>query len=170
MRWHREAGQVRASSSTATSAELGPRNSAPSFFVGARLRPYRYYSRAFNGGSMRRPGFPVLYLGQDRFWSPSLRFPTLLGSPLPGQAFVPNPASPWTIINITVQLSRIVNLCRPSQRRLIETTAQELTGDWRGYSLRNPNAVFSPPYWTNVPTQKLGTSLYAVRGIEGFFS
>jgi hypothetical protein len=121
----------------------------------------------FNPGSSLHPGFSVLYLAEDPIVA-LYEVNAMLGSPLPGQPNVPNPASPWAVLNVAVRLNRVADLCRISQRRLVETTVQELTGDWRGYSLRNPNAVLNPPYWTNVPTQRLGTALRAVPKLQGF--
>ena len=123
----------------------------------------------FNGGSISRSSFPVVYLGEDKIVT-LFEVAAVLGSPLPGQAFVPNPANPWTIINVAVRLSRIVDLTQPSQRRLIGTSVQELTGDWRGYALRNFHPTLKPPYWTNVPTQRLGAALFATAGVEGFLT
>lgn len=85
----------------------------------------------FNGGTIQHPGFPVLYLAEDQIVA-LFEVSALLGSPLPGQAFAPNPNQPWTVVPVNVRLSRVVDLTRVSQRRLIETTVQELTGDWRG--------------------------------------
>jgi hypothetical protein len=123
----------------------------------------------FNGGSIQHPGFPVLYLAEDQIVA-LFEVDALLGSPLPGKSFLPNANQPWTTVPVDVRLSRVVDLNRVSQRRLIETTVQELTGDWRGYLLRNPNQPFGPPYWTNVPTQRLGAALHAVKGLEGFLT
>lgn len=94
----------------------------------------------FNPGSTARPAFPVLYLAQDQLVA-LFEVSALLGSPLPGQAFLPNPQQPWTVINVNVQLGRVVDLSQTSQRRLIETAVQELTGDWRGYSYGIPTQV-----------------------------
>jgi hypothetical protein len=121
----------------------------------------------FNPGSISHPAFPVVYLGEDQIVT-LFEVAALLGSPLPGQPFVPNPANPWTIVNVAVQLSRVVDLCQGSQRRVVRTSVQELTGDWRGYALRNPAPVLTPPYWTKIPTQKLGAALFRVPGVEGF--
>lgn len=49
----------------------------------------------FNGGTMQRPGFPVLYLAEDQTVA-LFEVSALLGSPLPGQAFAPNSNQPWT--------------------------------------------------------------------------
>jgi RES domain-containing protein len=123
----------------------------------------------FNPGSVSRPAFPVIYLGEDHTVT-LFEVAALLGSPLPGQASAPNPANPWTIVNVAVQLRRIVDLSQPSQRRVIGTSAQELTGDWRGYTLRNPNPAVVAPFWTKIPTQRLGAALFATPGIEGFLT
>ena len=67
-----------------------------------------------------------------------------------------------------VVLQRIADLTVVSQQDLIETTAQELTVDWRGYRHRNePLASIQEPIGT-APTQDLGEALFAVPGIEGF--
>jgi hypothetical protein len=123
----------------------------------------------FNGGSIQHPGFPVLYLAEDQIVA-LFEVDALLGSPLPGKSFLPNANQPCTTVPVDVQLSRVVDLSRASQRRLIETTIQELTDDWRGYLLRNPNPPLGPPYWTNMPTQRLGAALHAVKGLEGFLT
>jgi hypothetical protein len=121
----------------------------------------------FNPGSSQRPAIPVLYLTQTPLVA-QFEVGALLGSPLRGQAFAPNPnPQHWTIIPVDVRL-RVADLSRAGQRRLIETTAQELTGDWRSYYLRNPNPALNPPHWTNIPTQRLGSALYGVRGLDGF--
>jgi len=121
----------------------------------------------FSAGNPTRPGFEILYLADDHQVA-LFEVGALLGSPLPGAAYVPNPAGAWVIINVNVTLSSVADLCRPTQRRSVRTTAQELTGDWRGYLLRNPAPALSAPYWTNVPTQRLGAALESVPNLEGF--
>jgi hypothetical protein len=55
-----------------------------------------------------------------------------------------------------------------SQQNLIETTAQELTGDWRGYQQRAAaRSSIQEPVGT-APTQDLGEAVFGVPGIEGF--
>jgi RES domain-containing protein len=121
----------------------------------------------FNAGHSGRPGFEILYFAEDQQVA-MFEVQALLGSPLPGSAYVPNPSGHWVIINVQLQLRRVVDLTLRSERVKIETTVQELTGDWRGYLLRNPSPKVKRPYWTNVPTQKLGHALHGIRGIEGF--
>lgn len=142
----------------------------PQFWVSALATSHtRTIPGRFNAGNSTRPGFEILYLAEDHQVA-LFEVQALLGSPNPGSIYLPNPRGAWTILNVDVQLDRIVDLTLPSQRRLIETTAQELTGDWQGYSLRNATPRLSAPHWTNVPTQRLGAALHAVGGLEGFIT
>lgn len=110
----------------------------------------------FNPGSTGRAGFGVLYLAENQQVT-LFEVMALVGSPLAGQPVVANPnAGPWTVAPVTVRLSRVIDLCDPAQLQLIDTTVQELTGDWRGYRLR---AVGGHPH--TAPTQQLGAALYA---------
>src|SRR5262249_7238174 len=67
-------------------------------------------------------------------------------------------------ITVTVDLTDIVDLTHPEQADLIETNAQELTGDWDKYPTRKP-----PFGWTSTthsgmaPTQLLGQALFTAR-------
>lgn len=123
----------------------------------------------FNAGNPARPGFEILYLAEDHQVA-LYEVRALLGSPWPGMDYVPNPSGAWVVINVRIRLGRVADLTRDSQRRLIATTVQELTGDWRGYQLREPHPRLKPPYWTRVPTQRLGHALHNVRGLEGFLT
>jgi RES domain-containing protein len=123
----------------------------------------------FNSGNPARPGFEILYFAEDHQVA-MFEVQALLGSPLPGSAYVPNPNGQWAIINVQLQLSRVIDLTNRQQRTIIDTTVQELTGDWRGYSLRNPNAIHNQLPWTNVPTQKLGHALHRLKNVEGFLT
>jgi RES domain-containing protein len=121
----------------------------------------------FNAGNPRRPGFEILYLSENHQVA-LFEAGALIGSALPGRTFVPNPKGHWVIINVQAQISRIADLTQLSERRLIDTSVQELTGDWQGYTLRDSHEKLVAPYWTNVPTQRLGRALYQVRGLQGF--
>jgi len=123
----------------------------------------------FNAGNPARPGFEVLYFAEDHTVA-LFEVQALLGSPYPGAAIAPNPNAAWVIINVEIQLNQVVDLTRASERRLIDTTVEESTGDWRGYLLRNPNPAVSPPYYTNVPTQRLGHAMHEVEKLEGFLT
>jgi hypothetical protein len=123
----------------------------------------------FHAGTLARPGFEVLYFAEDHQVA-LLEVGALLGSPFTGEKLVPNPRGHWIIINVQVQLGRVADLTQSSQLALLETTVQELTGDWQGYWFRDPHQKLAAPYWTNVPTQRLGRALHQVRGLEGFLT
>jgi len=111
-----------------------------------------------------------LYLAEDQTTT-LFEVQALLGSPYPGAVFVANPAGgAWTLVDVHVNLQAVVDFTRLTSRQLIKTTIQELTGDWRGYSLRNPNRIRGGLHGSDVPTQALGRRLAAVPGIEGFIS
>lgn len=121
----------------------------------------------FNAGNAIHPGFEILYFAEDHQVA-LFEVQALLGSPYPDATYIPNPSASWVVINVDIQLTQIVDLTKSSQRKIIDTTAQELTGDWRGYALRNPASALSAPYWSNAPTQRLGYALYGVDDLEGF--
>lgn len=91
----------------------------------------------------------------------------LLGSPTHPGGIIPHPRQTWTVLNVDVQLQTVADLTQESQQQLLETTAQELTGDWRGYQQRSPATSVSQPVGV-APTQFLGAALFAVPGLEGF--
>jgi hypothetical protein len=128
-----------------------------------RTFPIRY-----NAGPAATPPFEVLYLAEDHLVA-LFEVEALLGSsyPGPGGVLVPNPRQAWTILNVQVILGQVANLTQVSQQTLIGTTAQELTGDWRGYQQRHPSDSVPQPVGT-APTQALGEALFAVPGLEGF--
>jgi hypothetical protein len=80
---------------------------------------------------------------------------------------VPHPRSTWGVLNVRVSLQHVADLTSPSSQALLDTTAQELTGDWIGYELRGPGTTIKAP--TGIaPTQDLGAALYGVPKLEGF--
>jgi hypothetical protein len=126
------------------------------------------HATRFNPGSPADPAFEILYLAEDATVA-LFEVQALLGLPYPGAAFVPNPSGgPWTLIDVDVDLQAVVDFTRRTSRRLIETSVQELTGDWRAYALQNPTRLRGGVHGSDVPTQKLGRRLESVRGVEGF--
>jgi hypothetical protein len=53
---------------------------------------------------------------------------------------------------------------------LIDTTIQELTGDWRGYQLRTATTSAIQPMGLPAPTHELGETLFFVPDLEGFLT
>ena len=128
------------------------------------------HSTRFNPGTTADPAFELLYLAEN----PTLALfevQALLGSNYPGTTFASNPAGGhWILIDVQVSLQSIVDLTRSTSRRRIQTTVQEMTGDWRAYALRNFSRLRGGTHGSDVPTQKLGRNLERIRGVEGFLS
>jgi hypothetical protein len=125
-------------------------------------------SRYFAGPGMAEP-FDILYFAETPevvLFEVGAQF----GSALVPGGVVANPSSSWMIINAEVQLARVADLTDPAQtHELLATTAQELTGDWKGYRQRNDGTSVSAPRGV-APTQTLGAELHANGSIEGFLA
>jgi len=94
----------------------------------------------------------------------------LLGTPALGQ-HVPHPRLSHVALNVRIILSNVADLTDvATAQNPLETTAQELTGDWRGYGSfyggRTRLSSVSAPTGT-APTQALGRALFLTR-TEGF--
>jgi hypothetical protein len=120
----------------------------------------------FSAGPDARPQFEILYLTETPQVA-QFEIGALLGDPLAVGGTLAAPGS-FAVVHVNVVLQRVADLTAVSQQDLIETTAQELTGDWRGYQHRTaPLAPIHEPVGT-APTQDLGEALFAVAGLEGF--
>lgn len=128
-------------------------------------------SGRFHHGTADRPGAAVLYLTEDPVTS-LFEVRAVYGSPLPDRTYVPNPTpgQGWTIVSVEVTLHAVADLTDATQTELLDTTVQELTGDWIGYIHRHPRPAPVPPYYTPVPTQQVGSALYATGVYEGLIS
>jgi hypothetical protein len=64
----------------------------------------------------------------------------------------------------------VVDLSDPVQSTLVDTNAQELTGDWRGYQQRGPATSVTAPTGT-APTQEFGNQLFSLcPDVQGFLT
>lgn len=85
-------------------------------------------------------------------------------------ASVANPRiGAYVILTIDVSASAIYDLTTHENRQKLRTSAQELTGDWRGYHQRNPRTALREPVGPS-PTQRLGAALHASGRFEAFIS
>jgi hypothetical protein len=126
------------------------------------------FASRYNEGRKALVPFEVLYLAEDHL-AALFEVRAIVGDPYlrSGAVQLPNPRHAWIILNVRVQLREVADLTRVSQQKLIETTAQELTGDWEGYEERQPGDSVNQPTGT-APTQDLGQALYSTPGLEGF--
>jgi RES domain-containing protein len=113
-------------------------------------------------------GPEVLYLAPNHQVA-LLEVQALLGSPTMPGGLVPHPATSWTVLNMSVQLTHVLDLTDPAIQSAMQVTVQELTGDWRGYELRAlPTSAVKTPTGP-APTQELG-ALLDRQNFEGFFT
>jgi len=128
------------------------------------------HATRFNPGTVADPAFEILYLAEDAT-AALFEVQALLGSAYPGATSVPNPAGgPWRLIDVEVDLQAVVDFTQLSSCKRIQTSVQELTGDWDAYALRSPNRPRGGTHGSDVPTQLLGRRLERIPGLEGFLS
>ena len=109
--------------------------------------------------------FAILYFADD---STVIQYEvdSMLGTPRGPNA--PNPKMSSVSLNVQVVLREVFDLTDMASYQTLGTSAQELTGDWEGYSNRNYSTKVSHP--TGIaPTQYLGKALYNA-DVEGFMT
>lgn len=127
----------------------------------------------FNSGRLLSPPdqFRLLYLAENPILS-LFEVQALLGSPTTPGGIIPNPRRAWTILNVTVNLHAVADLTDIASHHPVSgvnTSAQELTGDWRGYQLRSAFTSVAAPIGS-APTQDLGYEFYRVGNFEGILA
>jgi len=123
----------------------------------------------YNGGTLSRPAFPVLYLAENQIVA-LFEVQALIGSPVVVSKVYAHPGSKtWTVLKVSVSLQKVGDLTELPQQTIFDTNAQELTGDWRAYGYRNPGTTsVGLPSGFPAPTQELGAALRNVPDLEGF--
>jgi RES domain-containing protein len=123
----------------------------------------------FSPASPYNPGFEILYLAENHLVA-MFEAQALFGSPLTPGGVVPHPTASLVTLAIQVQLSLVVDLSDPAQATLVDTNAQELTGDWRGYQQRG-SATSVAGLTGKAPTQEFGEQLFALcPAVQGFLT
>jgi len=115
------------------------------------------------------PAFEILYLAENPMVA-LFEARALFGSPTTPGGVVPHPNRPLVTLPILVSLGAIADVTDPAEAMVVETNAQELTGDWRSYATRIPPAGPSRPHTGTPPTQSLGSALFALGSLRGFMS
>ncbi len=123
-------------------------------------------SSRFSPETKTRPAYPILYLSENHLVA-LFEVGAMLGDPYQfGADFLPNPKMAWTLLNVHVLLSQVVDLTDAANLTALRTTAQELTGDWKANYYRKPmNSVRLPT--GAAPTQELGEALHRLHRVEG---
>jgi hypothetical protein len=122
----------------------------------------------FCGGTGADFPFEILYLCENTLVA-QFEVGALLGSPWELGGVVTRPGRSWADVSVSVRLQFVADLTLPPEQTLLETTVQELTGDWQGYHRRKPDSPVREPVG-RAPTQDLGEALYNVPQLEGFLS
>jgi hypothetical protein len=121
----------------------------------------------FNAGHLQpaQEQFATFYLADDPIVG-QFEAGAVLGSMAPG-GYMPHPRLSFVCLNVHIILRDVVDLTEIAAAQVpLATTAQELTGDWRGYSERTKSSPL--PHPTGIaPTQELGRAIF-LTGIEGF--
>jgi RES domain-containing protein len=120
----------------------------------------------FSPATDAAPAFPILYLAENHL-AALLEVGAIFTTAGSAGIFFPNPQRAWTILNVQVTLQHVADLSDVAEQLKIGTSAQELTGDWRGYLERSAGTPVSGPTGP-APTQDLGQALYNLPGLEGF--
>lgn len=118
----------------------------------------------FSAGPDANPPFEILYLCENGTIAleevgAQFRHPTtgrIVTTPVPS-----------LIVNVELYLEHVVDLTSIASQRILETSAQELTGDWRAYWYRSSYSSVPEPQG-HAPTQELGQSLFDNPNTEAF--
>jgi RES domain-containing protein len=119
----------------------------------------------FSPATPQNPGFEILYLAENPLVT-LFEAQALFGSPTSPGGIVPHPARPLVTLPIAVNLTDVPDLTDPQQSLLVETNAQELTGDWRSFL----NRPAPSPHGGLAPTQQLGHELYRLGTFKALLS
>lgn len=146
---------------------------APSGAADPHHVPSAHAINRFNDGAT---GYRLLYFAQDP-GTALVEVRALLGFlPGPFASAAPSPTS-WTIFRYRVQIGpdHIVDFGHPENRAEVDTSVQELTGDWQGYQIRRllDNPIFPvDDRRSRAPTQELGAwfATYRPRSFFGFLT
>jgi RES domain-containing protein len=120
----------------------------------------------FSPARAATPAFEILYLAENPMVA-LFEARALFGSPSTPGGVVPHPTRPLVTLPNLVSLGAISDLTDPAEATVIDTSAQELTGDWRSYATRIPPAGLPAPHTGTPPTQLLGSALFALASLQG---
>jgi len=123
----------------------------------------------FSPATKLSPGFEILYLAENQLTA-MYEVGALFGSAASPGGVIPNPGLPIVVLPISINLTSIVDLTKATEALQIETNAQELTGDWRGFHQRPALGSTLSPHTGKAPTQQLGEELFRLGSCHGFIS
>ena len=129
---------------------------------------FRHTSNATTRFGAARSQYFILYFAADPMTA-LLEVEAVVATHNPPQRHDLQPSA-YTIWPISVALDNVIDFGDPSCRSAVQTSVQELTGDWRA---QHPFAG-SPPLVRSrslqAPTQRLGAALEHRANVEGFLT
>jgi hypothetical protein len=123
----------------------------------------------FSPGRLGTPAFEILYLAENPLVAMFEARP-LFGSPSTPGGVVPHPGRPLVTLPIMASLSAVADLTNSVEAAMLDTNAQELTGDWRSYATRIPPGTLPGPHSGLPPTHALGITIHGLRKHQGFIT
>lgn len=128
----------------------------------------KFFSTRYNPAQAAPMPFEVLYLAENPMVA-LFEVQAIFGDPTVPGSVISHPQKAYVVINVEVTLHQVVDLTAATAQTVLRTTAQELTGDWRGYQQRSQTTTIKQPVGM-APTQQLGACLFAVPDLEGFLT
>ena len=129
---------------------------------------FRHTSIAATRFGAARSQYFILYFAADPATA-LLEVEAVVATHNPPQTHYLQPSA-YTIWPISVTLNNVIDFGDPRSRSAVETSAQELTGDWRA---QRPSAGKPPTVRSRAleaPTQQLGAALENSPDVEGFLT
>ncbi len=109
----------------------------------------------FSPGKATKTPFDILYLAENQVVA-YYEVQAIFGPP--HQPIGDPVKSKILVIDVNVRLKSIADLTATNQQSLLETSVQELTGNWDTYLAGE------------APTQRLGSALFGTKNMEGFLA
>lgn len=125
----------------------------------------KIYPGRFHAPRHGKGGFEVLYLAENSLVA-LLETEAVFGS-LESGSFFSHPHLAWIVLNVELSLQHVADLTDSLEQAKLETSAQELTGDWIGYQKHTTSTSIKGPGGL-APTQQLGAALYKLPRLEAF--
>lgn len=129
---------------------------------------YHHTSRALTRFASARSRYFILYLAADPTTA-LLEVEALVATHNPPQTHKIR-QNAYTVWPISVALTNVIDFGDPGARAVVETSAQELTGDWRARHPLYGNPPLVRSRRSDAPTQELGAALHDNPEVEGFLA
>ncbi len=122
-------------------------------------------SSRFSPATPAQPAFEILYLAENPLVT-LFEAQALFGSPSTPGGLVPHPGRPLVTLPMSLDLTDVIDCTDSLTATMLETNAQELTGDWRAFGNRPVPSVHAG----RAPTQSLGQALFETGEVKALLN